>query len=82
MIYIICNKFGEPKEDEEKVSASQCDKVQDFGLQDQEGNAVAGYLLTIDGAVHYAVADTASSHTPTEDPPTSVFDTESKPYSD
>jgi len=82
MLYVICNKFGEPKEDVAKVATGQCDKIQDFGLQDKEGNAVDGYLLTIDGAVHYAIADISSSDTPVEDPPTFPISPEAEPYSD
>lgn len=82
MMYIICNKFGEPKEGLDKVSEGQCTKVKDFDLQDREGTTVSGYLLVVDCAVHYAVGDGTSSPAPVEDPQTPYFDTKSKPYSD
>ena len=65
MLYVLCNKFGEPKEDTNKVSSvdNKLTNVQDFSLQDREGDPVEGYLLVIDGAVHYAVADSTPSGT-------------------
>jgi len=81
-MYVICNKFGEPKEGMDKVATTACDKVQDFGLQDREGNGVSGYLLTIDGAVLYAIADGGSSVAPIEDPPTPLIDAKAEPFSD
>lgn len=57
MLYTICNKFGEPKEDTPKVSSmdNKLTKVQDFGLQSRNGQPIGGYLLTIEGGVHYAI---------------------------
>lgn len=80
MKYIICNKFGEPKDDMPNMSSdyNKLTAVQDFGLQDREGNAISGYLLTVDGKIYYAIADI----TPVEDPPTPFIDSKAKPYSD
>ncbi len=66
MLYTLCDKFGEPLKGVDKVSSSSAklDDAQPFGMQDAEGHAIDGFLLTIEGSVHRAILETAYSSDP------------------
>lgn len=63
MLYVLCDRFGVPLEGADKVSSSspKLDDAQAFGMQDADGNAINGFLLTIEGSVHRAIADATPS---------------------
>ncbi len=59
MLYTICNKFGEPRENTAKISSldGKLTKVQDFSLQSRDGHPIGGFLLTFDGGIYYAILE-------------------------
>ena len=71
MLYTICNKFGEPKENTAKISSldAKLTKVQDFSLQSKDGHPIGGFLLTFGGGIYYAIleGENRAPVTPDED---------------
>lgn len=76
MLYVLCDAHGVPLEDTAKISDSdpRVDGVQPFGMHNHKGVPIQGYLMTLDGNVHRAIADATPSGTsmelPTADPET------------
>ena len=62
MLYVLCDRHGDPLKDGKQISESspKLDAAQEFVMQDQNGSNVNGFLLTIEGSVFRAVSGSRS----------------------